>query len=260
MTRYLARVLVADRDPEAQNLFRTNLRGYGFSVVDAYDGQEAIRLSGSEAPDVMLLDLDLPDMEGTEVIRRIREWSDVPILVVTAHTEEWAKVTALDCGANDYIIKPFGMAELTARIRAALRSRMQMEGGRPVFRFGDVVVDLVQQRVTRAREEVKLSRREYALLRALVRSVGQVVPHEHLLAEVWRRRHHLDRDYLRSYVMRLRRKLEADPLAPRHIMTEAGVGYRLVADEAAGTSGTRGPRAGAGGPRVGMIDGVVLAE
>lgn len=231
MTRYLARILTVDRDPHIQNLFRLNLRGSGFSVIDAYDGQEAIRLAGGEGPDVILLDLDLPDLEGTDVIRRIREWSDVPIIVVTARAEERAKVAALDCGANDYITKPFSVAELTARIGAALRNRMQMEGARPVFRFGDVTVDLVQQRVTRNRQDIKLSRREYALLRALVRSAGQVVPHEHLLAEVWRRSHHLDRDYLRNYVMRLRRKLEADPLSPRHIMTEPGVGYRLLGED-----------------------------
>ena len=227
MTRYLARVLAVDSDPRLQIFLRANLHAYGFFVADAFDGREAILRASADTPHIVLLDLDLPDLQGMEVIKRLREWSDVPIIVLTARTDEADKIAAFEHGANDYVTKPFGIGELTARIRAALRHRMQTLGTRPVFRIGDIAVDLLQQRVTRNGEDVKLSRREYVLLRALVRSAGHVVTHKQLVTEVWGRNNHLDRDYLRIYIARLRKKLEINPLEPRYILTEPAVGYRL---------------------------------
>ena len=230
-TRYLARILTVDNDPEAQSALRAGLQEHAFSVMDAYSGREAMLLARDENPNVVLLEMDLPDLSGTEVIRRLREWSDVPIIVLTARAEESSKVAAFESGANDYVTKPYAMGELIARVRAAMRSRMQNMGARPVFRTGDIAIDLVQRRVTRNGEEIRLTRREYALLRALVKSAGRVVMHQQLVAEVWGRRvSPLDRDYLRIYIARLRRKLEFDPLSPRYIVTEAGIGYRLQED------------------------------
>jgi two-component system KDP operon response regulator KdpE len=230
-TRYLARILTVDNDPDAQSALRTGLQEHAFSVMDAYSGREGLLLAKDENPNVVLLEMDLPDFPGTELIRRLREWSDVPIIVVATQGEESLKVSAFDSGANDYVTKPYALGELIARIRAAMRSRMQNMGARPVFRTGDIAIDLVQRRVTRNGEEIRLTRREYALLRALVKSAGRVVMHQQLVAEVWGRRiTHLDRDYLRIYISRLRRKLELDAFSPRYILTEPGIGYRLQED------------------------------
>lgn len=228
-TRYLARVLVVDGDPEAQSTVRESLYEHGFSVVEAFDGREALSVASAENPNVVLLEIGLSDLPGTEVIRRLREWSDVPIIVLTSCADESSKVGAFENGANDYVTKPFAKGELIARIRAAMRNRMQNMGARPVFRTGDIAIDLVQRRVTKAGEDVKLTRREYALLHALVKSAGRVVIHQQLVTEVWGRRiSPLDRDYLRIYIARLRRKLEANPVEPQYIVTETGVGYRLL--------------------------------
>jgi two-component system KDP operon response regulator KdpE len=225
------RILIVDSAPQARRFLRSALRAQGFAVVEAFDGEEAILKTNSAKPNLVLLDLDLPDLPGPAVIKRIREWSDVPIIVVTACDEEADKVQALDCGADDYVAEPFGIGELTARIRKALRHRMQMMGSRPMFRVGDVAVDLVRQLVTRGGEEIKLSRREYALLCLLVRHAGRVVMHQEILNEVWGNRStHLDREYLRIYIARLRQKLEMDPAAPRYILTEPAIGYRIRED------------------------------
>jgi len=232
MTAPLARVLVVDDEPQIRRFLRTSLDAHGYEVVEAEDGQSAIKRTTVEKPDVLVLDLGLPDMEGLDVIKRVREWSDVPIIVLTARNREADKIEALDRGADDYLTKPFGMGELMARIRAALRHRVQAKGAQPVFKLGTIVVDLVKRLVTRDGEEVKLSPREYDLLRVLVQNAGRVVTHQQILKEVWGPAHVEDTQYLRVYVGQLRQKLEPDPDQPRYLMTEPGVGYRLREDEA----------------------------
>jgi len=231
MTAPLARVLVVDDEPQIRRFLRTSLDAHGYEVVDAEDGQSAIKRMTVEKPDVLVLDLGLPDMEGLDVIKRVREWSDVPIIVLTARNREADKIEALDLGADDYLTKPFGMGELMARIRAALRHRVQAKGAAPVFKLGSIVVDLVKRLVTRNGEEVKLSPREYDLLRVLVQNAGRVVTHQQILKEVWGPAHVEDTQYLRVYVGQLRQKLEPDPDQPKYLITEPGVGYRLREDE-----------------------------
>jgi two-component system KDP operon response regulator KdpE len=222
-----ARILIVDDEPQIRRFLRTSLDAHGFDVVEADGGKEAIRQAGVEKPDVIVLDLGLPDMEGLEVIKRLREWSAVPIIVLTARNREPDKIEALDGGADDYLTKPFGMGELMARIRAALRHRLQSAGAPPIFKVGDIVVDLVKRLVTRAGDEVKLSPREYDVLRMLVQNAGRVVTHQQMLREVWGPAHVQDTQYLRVYIGQLRDKLEPQPEAPRYIVTEPGVGYRI---------------------------------
>jgi two-component system KDP operon response regulator KdpE len=226
-----ARILIVDDEPQIRRFLRTSLDAHGFEVVEADNGKEAIRQATVEKPDVIVLDLGLPDMEGLEVIKRLREWSAVPIIVLTARNREPDKVEALDGGADDYLTKPFGMGELMARIRAALRHRLQSTGAAPVFRLGDIVVDLVKRVVTRGGDDVKLSPREYDVLRMLVQNAGRVVTHQQMLREVWGPAHVQDTQYLRVYVGQLRDKLEPQPDAPRYIVTEPGVGYRIRDDD-----------------------------
>ncbi|HTP82323.1 MAG TPA: response regulator [Alphaproteobacteria bacterium] len=233
MSAPLARVLIVDDEPQIRRFLRTSLDAHGYEVVEAEDGQSAIKRMTVEKPDVLVLDLGLPDMEGLDVIKRVREWSDVPIIVLTARNREADKIEALDRGADDYLTKPFGMGELMARIRAALRHRVQAKGAAPVFKLGAIVVDLVKRLVTRDGEEVKLSPREYDLLRVLVQNAGRVVTHQQILKEVWGPAHLDDTQYLRVYVGQLRQKLEPDPEQPKYLMTEPGVGYRLREDEPA---------------------------
>lgn len=233
MTAPLARVLVVDDEPQIRRFLRTSLDAHGYEVVEAVDGRGAIKRTTVEKPDIIVLDLGLPDMEGIEVIKRVREWSDVPIIVLTARNREPDKIEALDGGADDYLTKPFGMGELMARIRAALRHRLQSKGAPPVFKVGSIVVDLVKRLVTRNGDEVKLSPREYDLLRVLVQNAGRVVTHQQILREVWGPAHVEDTQYLRVYVGQLRQKLEPDPDQPRYLLTEPGVGYRLRDEEPA---------------------------
>lgn len=233
MTAPLARVLVVDDEPQIRRFLRTSLDAHGYEVVEAVDGRDAIKRTTVEKPDIIVLDLGLPDMEGIEVIKRVREWSDVPIIVLTARNREPDKIEALDGGADDYLTKPFGMGELMARIRAALRHRLQSKGAPPVFKVGSIVVDLVKRLVTRNGDEVKLSPREYDLLRVLVQNAGRVVTHQQILREVWGPAHVEDTQYLRVYVGQLRQKLEPDPDQPRYLLTEPGVGYRLRDEEPA---------------------------
>lgn len=187
----------------------------------------ALTALAAEKPDVVILDLGLPDRRGFDVIAEIRKDSAVPIIVLSARGDERSKVQALDLGADDYIGKPFGMAELMARIRAALRHRFQAQGELPVFVSGDLSVDLVRRQVSRAGHEVKLSPKEFELLRHLVAHAGKVLTHRHLLREVWGPAHADEVQYLRVFIRGLRQKLEPDPTRPAHILTELGVGYRL---------------------------------
>jgi two-component system KDP operon response regulator KdpE len=220
-------VLVVDDEPPILRFLRTSLTAAGHHVVTADNAAAALAAMTGEKPDMVILDLGLPDRSGFEVIAAIRNHSTVPIIVLSARSDERSKVEALDLGADDYISKPFGMAELTARIRAGLRHRFQAQGELPIFVSGDLTVDLVRRRVTRAGGEVKLSPKEFDLLRHLVAHAGKVLTHRHLLREVWGPAQVEEVQYLRVFIRGLRQKLEPDPTRPTHIRTELGVGYRL---------------------------------
>jgi two-component system, OmpR family, KDP operon response regulator KdpE len=220
------RVLVVDDEPAIRRFLRTSLRAEGYDLVEAETGEAALAECRRRAPDLVMLDLGLPDIDGLDIIRRLREaGSAVPIIVLTSRGDEAGKVEALDLGADDYVTKPFGVDELLARIRAALRHRLQQEGERPVFHSGDLTVDLVRRIVTVRGADVKLSPREYDLLRLLIQHAGKVLTHRFMLKEVWGGDG--DVQYLRIYVRQLRQKIEPDPERPLHIVTETGVGYRL---------------------------------
>jgi len=220
-------VLVIDDEPQIRRAVRDALRDVTTRVDEAANGVAGVDAATSGRPDLVVLDLGLPDMEGNEVIRRLREWTQTPIIVLSVRSRESEKVEAFDLGADDFVTKPFGMAELLARIRAALRHRLQEGGEVPVFRSGPLAVDLVKRLVTLEGREVRLSPKEYELLRLLVQHAGRVVTHQHLLREVWGPAQAKETQYLRVYVGQLRGKLEADPSQPRLIVTEPGVGYRL---------------------------------
>jgi two-component system KDP operon response regulator KdpE len=224
-------VLIVDDEPAIRRLLRTSLSAQGYRTLEAASGADAFAAlaEAREAVDVVLLDLGLPDMDGLDVIRRLREASAVPIVVLTSREDERTKVAALDLGADDYVTKPFGMAELMARMRAAVRHRLQQEGAAPVFRSGDLMVDLVRRVVTVAGAAVHLSPREYDILALLVKHAGKVLTHRHILGQLWGASG--DVQQLRVYVRQVRQKIEADPEQPRHILTETGVGYRLAVQE-----------------------------
>ena len=223
------KVLVVDDEPPIRKLLRMGLSTQGYDILDAPSGKAALELIGQK-PDLIILDLGLPDIDGLELLRQMRQQNDgVPIVVLSSRGEEAAKVQALDLGADDYVTKPFGMDELLARIRAALRHQLQVHGERPVFRVGDLSVDLVRRIVRLGDKEVKLSPKEYDLLRILVQHAGKVLTHRFLLGELWDDL--TDAQYLRVYVRQLRQKIEADPQRPQYILTETGIGYRLRAPE-----------------------------
>jgi two-component system KDP operon response regulator KdpE len=221
-------VLVVDDEPPIRRLLRTSLTAQGYHIVEADNAAAALAEIRNHEPDVVILDLGLPDGDGLTVIETVRRNSAVPIIVLSSRSDERGKVAALDLGADDYLTKPFGMAELVARIRAALRHRLQVDGAEAVFQSGDLSVDLVRRIVRVKQEEVKLSPKEYDILQQLVIHAGKVLTHKHLLREVWGPATE-DVQYLRIYIRQLRQKLEADPERPRLILTEAGVGYRLTA-------------------------------
>ena len=227
MTTEPTTILIVEDEPPIRRLLRTTLTVQSYRVVEAATGGEGLSLLRHEKPDLVILDLGLPDLDGIEVIRRIRAELPVPILVLSSREDEKGKVATLDLGADDYVTKPFGVEELMARMRAALRHRLQQQGSRPVFQSGDLSVDLVRRIVAAGGKEIKLSPKEYDILQQLVIHAGKVLTHKHLLREVWGLEAGGDIQYLRVYIRQLRQKLEADPERPKHILTEAGVGYRL---------------------------------
>ena len=232
MSEQPVRVLVVDDEPQIRRLLRVSLSAQGYHIIEAGSGEQALTRAATERPDLVILDLGLPDMDGQEVVRRLREWTQVPIIVLSVRDRENDKVRAFDEGADDYVTKPFGMSELMARIRAALRHRLQAETKDPVFRAGDLVVDLGRRVVTVAGREVKLTPKQYDLLRVLVAHAGKVLTHQQLLRQVWGPGYSEEAQYLRVYVGQLRQKIEPDPARPSYILTEPGVGYRLrEADE-----------------------------
>ncbi len=220
------RVLIIDDEPPIRKFLRTSLSAQGYNVLEAEDGETGLAMLQRNAVDVVVLDLGLPGIDGLEVLKRMREsGSSVPVIVLSSRDDEKGKVTALDLGADDYVTKPFGMEELLARIRAAVRHRLQQEGEKPLFKTGDLSVDLVRRIVTVRGQEVKLTPREYDLLRLLVAHAGKVLTHKFILREVWGSE--TDVQYLRIYIRTLRQKIEANPEQPSLIQTEQGVGYRL---------------------------------
>jgi len=224
-------VLLIEDEPEIRRFLRTTLPEHGFKFSEAVTGQDGLAQAKARNPDLILLDLGLPDLEGTDVIRRLREWTPTPIIVLSARDQEQVKVAALDLGADDYVTKPFGVNELLARMRATLRqmARASVEQGDPVFTTGQLRVDLGRRQVFVSDEEVHLTPIEYKLLTTLVRYAGKVVTHRQLLKEVWGPLHVDEGHYLRVYMRQLRNKLEANPAQPQYLLTELGVGYRLRA-------------------------------
>ena len=221
------KIMIVDDEPPIRKLLRMGLGTQGYDVLEASNGKIALDLLKQE-PALIILDLGLPDIQGHDLLRMIRGRNDsVPIVVLSSRGDEAGKVQALDLGADDYLTKPFGMDELLARIRAALRHQLQVQGERPIFRSGDLSVDLVRRIVKVGERDVKLSPKEYELLRVLVQHAGKVLTHKFLLGELWDDL--TDAQYLRVYVRQLRQKIEADPERPQYILTETGIGYRLRA-------------------------------
>jgi two-component system KDP operon response regulator KdpE len=223
-------VLVVDDEPQIRRALRTSLEAHGWEVATVGTGEEGVLGAAEMGPDLMLLDLGLPDMDGTEVIARVRAFSDIPVIVLSVREGQHEKVAALDAGADDYVTKPFGMEELLARARAAVR-RVQPEGPSPVVtRYGDLEIDLARRLVTRGGEQIHLTPTEYGLLEALVTNPGKLLTHQWLLRKVWGQGYGTETTYLRTYVRALRKKLGDDAQAPAMIVTEPGVGYRWIAE------------------------------
>jgi len=221
-----AQVLVVDDEPQILRALRTTLRGAGYEVAVAATGEEALAAAAAHPPEAIILDLVLPDMHGTDVARELRKWSSAPILVLSAVGDEQEKVAALDAGADDYVTKPFGMDELLARLRAALRRASP--SGEPVIEIGDLVVDLDKRAVSVGGRPVSLTPHEFELLRYLAQNEGKLLTHPMILREVWGPRYGNESHYLHVYISQLRRKIEQDPARPRYLLTEPGAGYRLV--------------------------------
>ena len=225
-----ATVLVVDDEPAIRRFLKSTLEVQGWAVVEAVDGDEAIRAVRHHRPELVLLDLGLPDRDGMALLPELKRLSDAAILVLTSRDDERSKVAALDAGADDYVTKPFSIPELLARMRTALRHRVQEQGGRPVVQAGELTIDLVHRRVARAGEDIGLSPKEWDILEQLAIHAGRVVTHGQILAKVWGRATETEQQYLRVYLRQLRQKLEPEPDRPRWLVTEAGVGYRLMAD------------------------------
>ncbi|MBB3978009.1 two-component system KDP operon response regulator KdpE [Rhizobium azooxidifex] len=226
----LARILVVDDEPQIQRFLKPALMAAGYDVVEAATGAEALKAVATQAPDLMVLDLGLPDMDGKDIIASLRGWSEIPIVILSARDRESEKIAALDLGADDYVEKPFGIGELTARIRNALRRRSRNEVQAPFILADGLTIDTVHRLVTRDDEAIHLTPKEYDLLTLLGRHAGRVVTHRTLLTSVWGPAHTEDLHYLRVFIGQLRQKIERDPTQPAIVRTEAGVGYRLVVD------------------------------
>lgn len=229
MSAHKPRILVIDDEPQIHRFLAAALDASGFEHVRAETAAEGLREIARKAPEVVILDLGLPDMDGKQALEKARAFYKGPIIILSARDRETEKIDALDLGANDYVEKPFGVGELLARIRAALRQKVHDSGAEPIVTAGDLTIDLVKRLVTRAGVPIHLSPREYDLLAQLVEGGGKVVTHRQLLTAVWGPAHEQDVQYLRVFVGQLRQKVERDPAAPSLIMTEAGVGYRWVA-------------------------------
>jgi two-component system KDP operon response regulator KdpE len=224
-------ILVVEDEPEIRRFLRASLGAEGYRVVESATGRRGIIDAGTHKPDLVIVDLGLPDVDGLDVVKGIREWSTVPILILSARAQERSKVEALDAGADDYVTKPFGMGELLARVRVALRHAARSRIGTNVLELENATVDLERRTATRDGHDIRLTPIEFRLLACLAKHLGMVVTHGQLLAEVWGPTHRDDTHYVRIYMKQLREKLEKDPVRPRHLVTELGVGYRLLTDE-----------------------------
>jgi two-component system KDP operon response regulator KdpE len=231
----VTRILVVDDEPQIRRAMRTSLGAHGYEVEAVGTGQEAIVATAERSPELVLLDLGLPDLDGTDVIRRLRSFTDVPIIVLSVRDRQADKVNALDAGADDYVTKPFGVEEVLARTRAALRRSHAGEPSEPVLAFGELEIDLGRRLVSRSGEPVHLTKTEYALLETFVTNPGKLLTHQLLLRRVWGPGYAEESHYLRVYVRSLRRKLGDEAAAPRLILTEPGVGYRWIAPLASGS-------------------------
>jgi two-component system KDP operon response regulator KdpE len=227
MTADGARVLVIDDEKQIRRMLKAALEGYGYDIGEAASGHEGLSQASIFHPDIIILDLGLPDIDGIEAIRKLRDWTQTPIIVLSVREHEDDKIKALDAGADDYVTKPFSMGELLARLRVALRRAAKSED-EPIFTFGELTVDLTHRSVTLKGEEVKLTPTEYEVLKYLAQQAGRVVTHRQLLLAIWGSNYQEESQYLRVYIGQLRRKIETDPSQPTYIITEPGVGYRLV--------------------------------
>lgn len=225
------KVLVIDDELQMRKLLEMALTSYGYTAHLAATGQEGLMLAVSMHPDLVIVDLGLPDMDGKDVVTRLREWSSVPIIVLTAREQEQEKIAALDKGADDYVTKPFSMGELMARMRVCLRRFCHSEEQKPVLSCGGISMDLLQHKVTVAGCEIKLTPTEYELLKYMLKNAGKVLTHKQILKAVWGNDYDEDLHYIRIYMRQLRRKIEKDPAQPKYLLTEAGVGYRLSGGE-----------------------------
>jgi two-component system, OmpR family, KDP operon response regulator KdpE len=224
-------LLLVEDEPEIRRFLRLSLAAEGYRIVESPNARRGVIDARTHRPDMAIVDLGLPDFDGLQVIKAIREWSSMPILVLSARAQERSKIEALDAGADDYVTKPFGVGELFARVRAGLRQAVRSGTGSTVLRFENAVVDLDNRTATRNGEPLRLTPIELKMLGCLARHRGMVVTHRHLLSEVWGPTHAADTHYLRIYMKQLRDKLEQDPLRPRLLLTETGIGYRLAAEE-----------------------------
>lgn len=226
------RILVIDDEPQIRKFLRISLGSQGYEVTEAARGEEGIAKCATAQPSLVILDLGLPDLDGQQVIRRIREWSEVPIIVLSVRHRDSEKVNALDSGANDYVVKPFSIDELLARVRVAMRARLRDDIDTAEFVVGGLVVDVPRHKVSIEGNDVKLTRKEFDLLRMLAQNAGRIVTHRQILRELWGPAHEDDVHYLRVYIGHLRQKLGDDPANPQYIESEPGVGYRLILDAA----------------------------
>lgn len=236
MNSHAPSVLLVDDEAQIRRFLRAGFEMDGFNVQDAENGSEGIKNATMRPPDLVILDLALPDVDGSEVLARLRSWSNVPVIVLSVRSNEDEKVKLLQLGADDYVVKPFGMAELLARSRAAIRRHTRNQSGDPVVSLGRLSVDLANRSVFVDGERLSLTRKEFRLLQILAQHAGNVVTHSQLLSEIWGAGHDQDSHYLRIFVRKLRQKIEADPTKPKLLLTELGVGYRLSTDESVKTT------------------------
>jgi two-component system, OmpR family, KDP operon response regulator KdpE len=224
------RVLVVDDEPAIRTFLRVSLTAHGYKVFEALNGQEAVSAVTTQHPDIVILDLGLPDMDGIEVTRLLRQWTQIPIVILSVRDQEADKIAALDAGADDYLTKPFGAGELQARMRVALR-RVSQVSNDPIFTSDNLVVDLSRRIVKLENNEVQLTPTEYDLLHTMIKNAGKVLTHRQLLRDVWGTGYEAEMHILRVNISNLRRKIELDPSRPRHVVTEPGVGYRLITND-----------------------------
>lgn len=230
MTTIKSKVLIVDDEPQIRKMLAIGLHVHDYIALEAASGTEALKAITTKKPDIVILDLGLPDMSGVELIRQVREWSKIPIIILSVRSEDADKIEAFDSGANDYVTKPFSIAELMARIRASLRDTLYQNDIEPIFVAGDLKVDLLKHEVTVRNKRIKLSPKEYNLLRILITNAGRVITHKQLIKEVWGEAYNdSDNQYLRIYIRQLRQKLEIDRTRDQYIHNEQGIGYRLEA-------------------------------